>query len=101
MSMTLSGAKRTLCVGHGPWSQTLAIAHENGWQPMGTLPPICDQHMASGNYSSNDSQLIVDEDAANMADALERALPGIPDSSGKRFLQEMIVFFRQGGIRLY
>lgn len=69
---------------------------------MGTLPPIYDQDSLKwcGNYTSNDSQLIQDEDAANLADALERALADA-DSDEKLFLEDMIAFCREGGFRLY
>ena len=103
MSMTLSGTERSLCVDHGAWSQVLLTAHENGWEPMGTLPPIFDQDSLdwSGNYTSNDSQLVGEEDAASLGDALERALLEIYDAEARAFFEDMIAFCREGGFRLY
>jgi Leu/Phe-tRNA-protein transferase len=103
MSMTLSEMERTLCVGHGAWSQVLITAYENGWKPMGTLPPVYDQDSPdwSGNYTSSDSQLVIEEDATNLADALERALPDIYDDEARAFFEDMIAFCREGGFRLY
>lgn len=103
MGMTLSGMKSTVCVSHGAWSEILMIAFGNGWRPLGTLPPICDQDSLKwgGNYTSNDTQLIVGEDAAGIADALERALPDIFDEKARQQLLDVIAVAREGGIRLY
>src|SRR5690242_7336785 len=103
MSMTLSGTERTLLVGHGAWGQVLSTAQENGWEPMGTLPPIYGQEALdwSASYTSNDSQLVIDEDAASLADALERVLLDIFDAEARAFFEEMIAFCREGGFRLY
>lgn len=103
MSMTLSGTERTLCVGHGAWSEVLITAQENGWETRSTLPPIYDQDALdwSGNYTSNDSQLVGEEDAASLADALERALLDIYDAEARAFLEDMIAFCREGGFRLF
>jgi hypothetical protein len=79
----------------------LGLAHQYGWEPAGTEPPewretfrhpdgtpisegLAEQFRAvaedwDGGYSTNDYQVVTDEDAANIADALERALEHIPD----------------------
>jgi hypothetical protein len=76
----------------------LDLAHEYGWEPAGTEPPqwiatnpdgSIDHEMTAmysrskenwdGSYFSNDGQYVTDEEAASIADALERALDDIPD----------------------
>lgn len=72
------------------WSALLAAATANGWEPRGTRrcdleflhsedgyfrwpdEPPADRHGAG--YTANCFQLVDEEDAANLADALERAI---------------------------
>jgi hypothetical protein len=58
----------------------LTLAHEfGGWEPLGTEPPESwEWREWSGSYQSNDYQRVTEEDARNLADALERALPDVP-----------------------
>jgi hypothetical protein len=73
------------------WRQLLIMAQRfGGWKPLGTRPP----HMVevapdgtkteipyddwSGGYLTNDYQLVTEEDACALADALERVLPDVP-----------------------
>ena len=102
MGMTLSGTKRTLCLSHSSWCSLLSCAECYGWKPMGTGPPIIDwpegEVWDSFDYTSNESQLVTQEDAANLADALERIFCDHPDW---KELEEIILLFRDGGVRLY
>jgi hypothetical protein len=87
------------------WRATLELARDFGWLPKGTLAPddydpdddggfstkdvVTGQRVDfdvpgdgrrgawSGTYSTNDGQVVTDEDAASMADAIERALTEI------------------------
>lgn len=67
------------------WPKLLRIALANGWDPEGTTqPPDEQEHFPDGlwdpgNYTSNDDQLVSAEDAKALANALEAALPTIPD----------------------
>lgn len=69
------------------WYGILELAEDNGWNPMGTLPPDSidagmflaglgsrEAHLWSGEYWSAEGGLVMLEDALNLADALERAL---------------------------
>jgi hypothetical protein len=81
------------------WRMVLTLAINHGWKPAGTeLPDIAffskdgtvDEEKSEAyrqayedwnatNYYTNDFQWVTDEDAANIADALERALTHVPD----------------------
>ena len=71
------------------WPTLLDYAKKYGWDPAGTILPIYDEETYEptgefdddwdGSYSTNDSQQIQDEDAAELADALSRLLDDIPD----------------------
>src|SRR4051812_15633102 len=67
------------------WAKLLRLAQAHGWQPMGTSqPPGEEVHFPGGrwdssNYRTNDGQIVSEADARALADALERALPHIPD----------------------
>jgi len=90
----------------------LELAHEYGWQPTGTEPgQWCDPETGEldsqlspdpdewdGTYVSNDYQWVTKEDAANIAEALERALE---DKQGfgneaKHWIRDFIAFCRGG-----
>ena len=45
---------------------------------MRALIPKPPADLSDGGYTFNDYQRVTDEDAANLADALERALPDVP-----------------------
>lgn len=75
------------------WSALLRLAERYGWQAAGTTlyKYECDDdeencvrtdvvdHEWNGTYFSNDGQVVGSEDASNLANALEKALPDIPD----------------------
>ncbi len=84
MGMDLSGAGGEFRWNFFSWPRLLQIAEEYGWEPAGTtVDPHDEEEMPhgrwSGGYTSNDAQTVTAEDARNLADALERALPDIPD----------------------
>lgn len=74
----------------------LQLAQTAGWEPMGTL------HEADewdGNYSTNDGQIIMEEDLAALADALEKMLTFPPEtllnlSEDRAVFQELLKFCR-------
>ena len=92
------------------WSFYLGVASNYGWESAGTKPNIgYIQVLAEGKpdpgayvqelvnewqggYSSNDAQIITAEDAANMADALEKANNDYPEQD----FSELIDFLRGG-----
>jgi hypothetical protein len=60
----------------------LSLAEFYGWQPAGTTTPELQWtpgHIWNGGYFSNDGQTVAAADAHELAAALERALPDIPD----------------------
>ena len=84
------------------WSRLLALAKFYGWKPAGTLSPCKNwdddwQDYSSdpypegwnGTYFSNDSQVVTAEDAARLADALEKALDDLPDIESPRLIAEL------------
>lgn len=74
--------------GHSAWIKVLMLAQAYGWDPAGTIPP---RHMVAGDlsraeqwtgrYDSNEGQVVAAGDAVALADALERALPAVPEES--------------------
>jgi hypothetical protein len=59
----------------GAWALILNVAEAYGWVPARTLPPEGeDEGEWSGDYDSNDGQLVTRTDAANIAKALTAAL---------------------------
>jgi hypothetical protein len=76
------------------WEQALKLAELYGWEPAGTEAPKRDdpdeaedpedeeweevERVWGGGYCTNDGQWVSSEDAENLADALESALPDIP-----------------------
>jgi len=88
--MDLTGEGGYFRFSHGTWRAVLELAREHGWEPAGTKPPegtvyavgggtvdeeatrAARQHYADwdGGYFWNEYQVVSDEDAANIADAL-------------------------------
>lgn len=68
----------------GSWSFYLRLAEAYGWRPLGTQPPEgVRPRRWKGGYDSNAGQRVTREDAAAMADALERVL-GDPGAAAKQ-----------------
>lgn len=67
------------------WIDIIRLAYQYGWQPKKVVPshPLMDEpfRLLEGNYVFIPTQIVTAEDAAALADALERALPDIPDES--------------------
>ena len=102
MGMDLSGKGGYFRFSQRRWRAVLELAHEHGWEPAGTVPPEFTVYAPdgvtvdevrtraerqsyanwSGGYFTNDYQVVSDEDAANIAEALERALDDVPDEGG-------------------
>src|SRR5438034_397715 len=67
------------------WPKLLRLARAHGWTPRGATQPAEESRYFPGgrwdgnNYTTNDGQIVSAEDAAALADALEAALPHIPD----------------------
>ena len=97
MGMDLYGKGGDFWFSIHAWHYALELAHEHGWEPAGTEAPdvmvynpdgTVDEEMTaqyryaaeewSGDYFSNSRQWVTEEDAANIADALEQALDHIP-----------------------
>jgi hypothetical protein len=103
MGMDLRGEGGYFRSSHRAWGTALKLAWEHGWEPAGTKPPEFTVYASDGvtvdevatrswrhcyanwdgGYFSNDYQVVSDEDAANIADALERALDYVPDESAE------------------
>jgi hypothetical protein len=77
------------------WRRFLSLAFQYGWEPAGTEAPDLPEDLQTsvdvkewaGGYFSNDYQWVTDQDAANLADALERALPDIPPEAPNHKLE--------------
>jgi hypothetical protein len=81
-----NNSKKTLSMSNDSWFSILELAEEYGWNPMGTvLPELWDNPVPilaeyelddldrwDGSYTSDEGQLVMFEDALNLADALER-----------------------------
>ena len=122
MGMDLGGKGGYFSCNNATWVAVLRLAYDHGWKPAGTEPPrwidantgeLCAQlppDMETWNsmgysmdYYSNSGQGVSDQDARNIADALERALEedetsdeGLAQSSID-CLREFITFCRAGG----
>ncbi len=59
------------------WANMLNLAEQYGWQKSGTV--VQQDSSWCGTYLTNDGQLVTTADAANLASALERALPDLSD----------------------
>ena len=116
---------------HNAWARLLNLAEDYGWQPQGTELDDCypeeDRGNWGGGYSSNDLQIVNANDAANLADAVERVLAEIPEErrrvsrrkevysieelsrisaegffrGGQERIRRAIEFFREGAFQIY
>ncbi|MCO6453476.1 MAG: hypothetical protein J5I90_22030 [Caldilineales bacterium] len=93
------------------WMYILDLACEYGWVPKGTAPPekwdTNDPQRDSplppweGTYFSNDRQIVTEDDALALAEALNKAIAPMPDSDKKEALMELIDLCRIGAFRIY
>jgi len=109
MGFDLLGTKENFCVGWVGWRTVYNLAIENGWKPTGTKPPNKEtmaqlhggppSHPLSddwdGSYFSSDFQIVTEEDATNMADALDRSLE-LQTSDDDEWLRSFSRFARSG-----
>lgn len=116
MGMDLSGKGGSFRFNNATWREVLKLAYYYGWKPAGTeagqwIDPETGELIEqmspdpetweSMDYFSNSFQWVTDEDAANIADALERALEAEPrdeefGSGFTDYLREFITFCRAG-----
>ena len=87
------------------WRKILEIAFNHGWKPTGTVndidqdgKPIQDW---SGTYFSNDYQYVTDEDAKNLAEALERAISEFDEELYMKKVLPFIEFCKKGGFHIF
>jgi hypothetical protein len=103
------------CFSESKWLALLDLAERHRWKPQGTLMDVPDW---GGGYFSNDMQWVTEDDANNLAAALERALeegekefiwvikgkPGeddiIDQVLNRRDVAEFAWFCRQGEFRI-
>jgi hypothetical protein len=111
--MDLSGSQGTIKISNRLWMQILDLAYNNGWKPLGVIEKIYNSNWRidtsserTMNYSSNNFQIVTADDSANVAAALERAMPAEADyffedgSTYKEFLQEFIMFCKAGSFHI-
>ncbi|MCX6927043.1 MAG: hypothetical protein NT154_28135 [Verrucomicrobia bacterium] len=80
----ISHSGESFGVGVGSWLCLLVIAQNYGWQPSGTLAPAGFVGEWNGTYRYNQGQRVSAEDAQGLAEALRRALPDLPRTTGSR-----------------
>ena len=63
------------------WNKIFDLAVNNGWEPMGTIRPSSwpEDEWCSDDYFSNAGQLVQSGDALELADALVRVIPNLPE----------------------
>lgn len=93
MGMDLSGGGGDFRFNMTSWRFILRLAYKYGWKPKGTnvsevtlgIMGVKDPSESNwdGSYFSNEWQEVDDEDALHIANALEKALPAIPDQKNK------------------
>jgi hypothetical protein len=110
----MDGEGGHLHLNNATWREVLNIAHDYGWEPAGTEPGewidpetgeldeqlYLDPETWDGNYVSNCAQWVTDADAADIADALERALQG-DEELNIDLLREFITFCRAGAFSIW
>lgn len=81
MGVDLHGAGGYFPLNWNAWCALLDLAQANGWKPAGTLVTDLDLDCVAddpatwdGSYTQNEYQIVTEDDAHNMADALERGL---------------------------
>jgi hypothetical protein len=83
MGMDLMGPAGYFGWNYPSWHKLLGIAERYGGRPAGTVPAAAGDHVPGGTwdggYTTNDFQTVTAEDAVQLAAALERALPDIPE----------------------
>ncbi len=111
MAMSVMWGPQTgLSFSHREWAYLLMLAHHGGWRPAGTEAPPWEGGGPSaydperhgpwcGSYTSNEGQVVTDEDARALADGLERALaegdPWLERGDTRR--QDFIAYCRRHG----
>jgi len=98
------------------WGKVLRLAEHFNWIPEGTTyDELEDGETWDGTYFTNDGQIVSKEDAKNLAEALERAIPALEADTSiigvfigdgdmeywTKRLQEFADFCKQGAFRIY
>ncbi len=70
------------------WWRLLALAEDNGWVPKGTTKPKKwgANEDWEGKYIYNEGQIVEKEDALELAKALEKAIPKLPEKRNQELL---------------
>lgn len=77
------------------WHKILELAQKYGWKPKGTSSNRIMKSFAGnwdnwdGNYFSFDNQLVDEDDAKNLGEALRKALKDIPNVRPNKTLEKM------------
>ena len=138
MSMDFLGARNDISMQISVWVEIYQLGLEGGWSPRGAVHDNWLSEHESGlrapgtmydnwvnkngihcgerndNYFTNDGQLIDEIDSKELANALEKMLPSIPDMVFEQFMphgsmqpngfktlvREFIDFCREGEIRI-
>jgi len=102
MGMDLIGRNDVFSLNWTGWRLMYETAVNNGWEPVGTEPNERAPQMPDrwdGGYFSNDFQIVTAEDAANMADALDRSLEfNVTDDD--EYIIDFIRFARGGAFKI-
>ena len=87
--------KRVFSFGIREWHKTVELAENYGWSPKGTVENRIMKSFAgkwdnwNGNYFAFDCQLVEEDDAINLAQALKKALSDIPNRRPKKISDKM------------
>ena len=101
MGMDLHGKGGYFRLNCWAWENVLKWATSSGWKPLGTSKPKLwsdgGDGIWKGGYDTNDGQRVLAKDARALADALERALPGVEARDDyKAYLAEFVAYCRKG-----
>jgi hypothetical protein len=94
MGVDLGNGREWFCLNWHGWEYAFDSAIEYGWEPMGT--ELKNFEGWEGGYFTNDYQVIIKEDATNMAKALRKAV----DDGKEPFLLELADFINKKRIRI-
>ena len=110
MSVDLLAGDEMRSLSYGGFGMLLAIAQSHGWEPAGTSPPPSREEPGytgepwEGGYLTSDFQRIEAEDAAGIADALEKAASDLAtidrENVTPKTLRGWAGFFRLGSVVL-
>jgi hypothetical protein len=97
MTVDLRGKGGSVSMGSANWRVCLEIAHKYGWEPKGTRAPdhvIGDPAQWDGGYGTNDFQMVTDDDARAIAEALRRGI--VVGEDNDNIIENLAGFAEQG-----